>query len=178
MVKHSNIESISALESQNGHFFCNEGSLVVTSSANGGAFARPTDVATTHLNFANKGQGYIESHLEVDGTAYFDGDIDHNGTNLGFYSVAPVARPAAYTQTYATASRTHANPTASTLTDSTGGFANQTVAAVSGSGDDGTINSNFADVVDESNKLIADVANVKQVLNSSIDDDQIQGLKQ
>ena len=31
-------------------------------------------------------------------------------TTLGFYGVTPIARPTAYTQTYATASKTVANP--------------------------------------------------------------------
>lgn len=104
--------------------------------------------------------------------------INFNATNMGFYGVAGVARPSAYTQTYSTATRTHSNPTAVTLTDSTGGSANTTCVAVSGSGDDTNINNNFADIIAQINALVADVANVKQLANSIIDDGQSQGLLQ
>lgn len=114
-----------------------------------------------------------------------DGDLNHDGSNVGFYNVAPVARPAAYTQTYSTTTRTHANLTSSTLTDSTTGTANTTVVAmpaVGGSGataaQESAINDNFADLVAQVNALRADLENVKQLLNSVIDDDQSQGLKQ
>jgi hypothetical protein len=114
-----------------------------------------------------------------------DGDLNHDGTNIGFYGVAPVARPAAYTQTFATADRTHAARTALTLTDSTGSTANQTVVAITavgGSGatttQEGEINDNFADLTDEINKLIADVADTAELLNSVIDDLQANGILQ
>lgn len=99
-------------------------------------------------------------------------------TNIGFFNVTPAARPAAYTQTYATASRTHSNLTAATLTDSTGGTANTTLVAISGTGDDANVNNNFADLAAQVNALLTDITNVKQVLNSVIDDDQTLGLKQ
>lgn len=47
--------------------------------------------------------------------------------------------------------------TSETLTDSTGGTVSNTIAAVSGSGADATINNNFASTTDEINKLKADV---------------------
>lgn len=99
-------------------------------------------------------------------------------TNIGFFNVTPVARPSAYTQTYATATKTHANLTAATLTDSTGGTANTTLVAISGTGDDANVNNNFADLAAQVNALLADVTNVKQVVNAMIDDDQSLGLKQ
>lgn len=46
--------------------------------------------------------------LQVDGVTRYE--IDHVG--MGFFGVTPVARPAAYTQTYSTATRTHAAYTA------------------------------------------------------------------
>lgn len=145
--------------------------------------------------------------LFLAGTANIGGDLVHTGTNVGVYGVTAAARPAAYTQTYTTATRIHSNPTASTLTDNTGGTANNVLAAIAGDLDAtmvpingsgmttaqeseydtmvaamntklGVIADNFADVADEVNKLIADVANTKQVLNQAIDDDQIQGFKQ
>jgi hypothetical protein len=105
-------------------------------------------------------------------------NFTHTGTSVGFYSVAATARPAAFTQTYATATRTHSNPTAAALTDSTAGTATQVIAAVSGSGDDTTINDNLASLTDEINKLITDLANAKQVLNQMLDDLQLNGLLQ
>lgn len=47
---------------------------------------------------------------------------------LGFFDVAPIVRVSAYTQTYSTASKTHSNFTAASLTDSTGGTAGATIA--------------------------------------------------
>lgn len=72
---------------------------------------------------------------------------------IGFFGVTQVARPAAYTQTYATASRTQA---ALTSTDAAG--ATPTKA--------------------EFDALRADLINVKQVLNSITDDFQAFGLLQ
>ncbi len=84
---------------------------------------------------------------------------------LGFYGVAAVVRPTAYTQTYATASRTHSNLTASSLTYSGGSYGYNSAA-------------NAQAVMTQINNLITDVANVKQVLNSVIDDLQANGLLQ
>lgn len=125
----------------------------------------------------------------VDVVPLTDNQIDLGSTSLnwkdlhlsgsaGFHGTAPPTQPSAYTQTYSTATRTHSNPTAATLTDSSGGTAGQTIGAVSGSGADTAINDNFASVTDEINKLIADVANVKQIANSLIDDGQTYGLLQ
>jgi hypothetical protein len=72
---------------------------------------------------------------------------------------------------------THANPTATALTDSTTGVVDGTVADVGAAFNQATLNNNFADVTDRINKLVADLANVKQVLNASIDADQLQGFK-
>ena len=81
--------------------------------------------------------------------------------------------------TYALGSRsvtnnttTQADPavaTAEALTDSSGGTATQTVAAVSGSGADATINNNFASLTDEINKLRTDNAVLKAALEGTID---------
>jgi len=58
--------------------------------------------------------------------------------------------------------------TAAALTDSTGGSANTTVAAVSGSGDDATINDNFADLTAQVNALITDLASARAQVNDLI----------
>lgn len=101
--------------------------------------------------------------------------IDVNG--LGFFGVTPVARPTAYVQTYATATRTHANPTATALTAASG-TADGTVDDVTAAHNQTILNNNFKEMATAINALVADVANVKQVLNSVIDDDQAVGLKQ
>jgi len=98
--------------------------------------------------------------------------------NVGFNNLGPIAIPTAYTQTYATATRTHANQTQATLTDSTLGTATTTIAAVSGTGDDTTINDDLASIVAQVNNIRADVANLKQLVNSLIDDGQAYGLLQ
>lgn len=105
--------------------------------------------------------------------------------NTGWIAV-PAVQVAVYTQTYATATRTHSNPTAVALTDNTTGAANTTVEAIPNPADAPAtadalrddivanvlpaIRNDFADVVAQVNALVADVANAKQVLNGVIDD--------
>ena len=133
--------------------------------------------AAAYINSA--GKGFFSGEVEIDGA------LNHDGTTIGFYGVAPTARPAAYTQTYSTATRVHANLTSAALTDSTGGTTDGTLAAitaVNGSGattaQEADINNNFKELNDQIDLLRADLLNVKQVLNQVIDDDQLQGLKQ
>jgi len=99
---------------------------------------------------------------------------------LGFYNATPVARPSAYTQTYSTADKTHANMTSSDLTDNTGGTANTTLENLADgttyANDHAKIENNFADIAAEFNKLRADVLDAKQLLNSVVDDLQALGL--
>lgn len=126
--------------------------------------------------------------------AEIDADLNHDGNNVGFYNVTPVARPSAYTQTYSTATRTHSNPTATALTDNSGGSADSTIAAMTDPADipltadalrdDLVANylaaarNNIADLAAKVNALIVDLANAKQVLNQVIDDHQANGLLQ
>lgn len=123
-----------------------------------------------------------------------DADLNHDGANVGFYGTAPTARPSAYTQTYSTATRTHANLTAAALTDSSGGTANTTIQALTDPVDTPAsadalrddlvanlipaLRNNFADLAAQINALITDVTNTKQVLNSVLDDGQTLGLLQ
>lgn len=126
--------------------------------------------------------------------AEIDADLNHDGSNVGFYGVTPAARPSAYTQTYSTATRTHSNPTATALTDNSGGSADSTIAAMTDPADtpltadalrdDLVANyllaarNNVADLAAKVNALIIDLANAKQVLNQVIDDLQTNGLLQ
>ena len=81
----------------------------------------------------------------------------------------------AYTQTYATADKTHANPTSAALTVSVG-TADGTVADVGAAFNQTTLNNNFRDVADAYNALRTDLLDAKQLLNSVIDDLQTLGI--
>lgn len=145
-----------------GHSWLHDGILAVQSTA-GYSTTLPGN-----RSIANGG-AYIQNILEVDGKAWLDGDLAHGGTNLGFYGATAVARAAAYTQTYATATRTHANPTAGTVA-TTG--ATQTTPF-------GYTTAAQADAIPVAiNNLVADVANVKQMVNQILDDLQLYGLLQ
>lgn len=91
----------------------------------------------------------------------------HTGTTLGFYSTTPVVRPAAFTQTYATTSRTMPNNTSATVATTASALASNGFTAAQ------------ADSIPVAiNALIADVLEVKGVLNQVIDDLQANGLLQ
>jgi hypothetical protein len=83
---------------------------------------------------------------------------------LGFYNVTPIVQPSAYTQTYSTADKTHANFTSADLGAFTGGAVGFVDAA-----ERDNIRTQF-------NALRVDVADVKQLVNSLIDDLQALGL--
>lgn len=89
----------------------------------------------------------------VSGEVEIDGALNHDGTTVGLFGVAPVTRPTAYTQTYATADKTLAAPPAAI----TGGEA-PTEA--------------------EHNAVITSLTDTMQMLNSVIDDLQALGVLQ
>lgn len=92
-----------------GHALISYGSIIATSTAR----MTPSVVPTTHCNFtSNKGEGYIEELLEVDGIIYADGGITiadaknivlqtTTGTKigtatsqkLGFWNTTPIIQP-------------------------------------------------------------------------------------
>ena len=83
-------------------------------------------------------------------------------------------RRSAYTQTYATADKTHSNPTAAALTVTDGAGTNDgTIAAITA---DASVIAAVQELADQVNKLVADVADVKALSNSIIDDLQALGL--
>ena len=96
------------------------------------------------------------------------GAVAHTGTTVGFYGVAPAARPSAFTQTYSTATRTHSNPAAASVSASA---VLVTPFGLSSS-------AQMDNLVIAVNNLVSDMANVKQVLNQVLDDLQLQGLLQ
>lgn len=78
-------------------------------------------------------------HLYLSGDAVIGAALDHDGSAAGFFGVAPAAQPA----------------DVGALADNTGGAVDGTLAAVSGTGDDATINDNLADLADRVNGLRA-----------------------
>lgn len=92
---------------------------------------------------------------------------------IGFYGVTPVVQPAAYVQTFATADRTHAARTGTTLTMADGAGTNDnTIGAITA---DASVIAAFQEVVDEVNKIIADLADTASLVNSLVDDHQALG---
>ena len=128
----------------------------------------------------------VLAHLHLDGSASwsFGGTLSFgtSGSALGFFGTTATTRPSAYTRTYSTAARTHATPTASSMTDQISGnpiltlpsFTSGVVYAT----DFAAIKNAFSSLVAQHNALLADHANTKQVLNSVIDDMQSLGLLQ
>ncbi len=107
--------------------------------------------------------------------------IGASADKISFFSVTPVVRAAALTQTYSTATRTHSNLTSATLTDNTAGTANTTLEALGGvtyAADVPGIRNNFADLAASDNAIIADLTNLKQFVNAIADDLQSYGLEQ
>jgi hypothetical protein len=98
---------------------------------------------------------------------------------IGIWNTTPVVQPSAYTQTYATADKTHANATAADLTDQSAGTPATTITALADgttyANDVASIRNNFASLADQHDKLLVDVLDLKQLVNSVIDDFQAIG---
>lgn len=100
---------------------------------------------------------------------------------IGFLGTAPIAKPTAYTQTYATASRTMPAQTAAALTNNTGGTITTTLAAITAGAaysqaDMTAVKNALASLADQFNKLRTDHLGTTQVSNSLVDDGQAYGL--
>lgn len=93
----------------------------------------------------------------------------YNGSAWEWGTIVGIILPSAYTQTYATADKTHANFTSANLATTAAtniapwGFDNQAQAE---------------DIATQFNLLRADVADLKQLVNSVIDDMQTLGILQ
>lgn len=110
-------------------------------------------------------------------------NLGNSGGKIGLFGTAAASRPAAYTQTYATASRTHSDFTSATLTDQSGGSADTTIALITnannaGSADVGPTADAIADLAAQVNALRVDLENAKQVINQLLDDLQTLGALQ
>jgi hypothetical protein len=117
---------------------------------------------------------------------------NNSTAKLAFYGAAPIVRPSAYTQTYATADKTLATPTAAALTDSTGGTVTTTLPALTAITaapvDTGAakladvqnmrlnVRDGLADLADQVNKARNDHLDLAQFVNSLVDDLQALGL--
>jgi len=95
---------------------------------------------------------------------------------LGHYGVTPIVQPSAYTQTYSTADKTHANFTSSDLTGITSSTTGSALAEPSAAYTQSEMQQNFRRIQDQFVNLRADVADLKQLANSMIDDLQALGL--
>jgi hypothetical protein len=147
---------------------------------------------TTVTNFTNEiagqflillfgnGNTTIQDNADISlrGNANFTGTtgdtmvLISDGTT--WYEISRATERGAYTQTYSTADKTHAAPTAATLTVSDGAGTNDnTIGAITA---DASVIAAVQELADEINKLVADVADVKQVVNSIIDDLQALGI--
>jgi hypothetical protein len=96
------------------------------------------------------------------------GAVNINATTLGFFGVTLASRPTAYTQTYSTASKTHAAVTQ--LACPAGG----TGAAAGGWSTAANRDLAIASI----NAARTDIANLKNLVNAVIDDLQALGLLQ
>ncbi len=102
--------------------------------------------------------------------------MSNTADKLGFWGATPVARPAAYTQTYSTPDKTLAAQTASALsgitTSSTGSVLIEPAASYTQSNHQ----QNYRRLQDQFNNLRNDHLDLAQVVNSLIDDFQALGL--
>ena len=94
-------------------------------------------------------------------------NLNASATKLGFFGVASISQPSAYTQTYSTATKTQSNITSAAVT---------TTAATNVAPFGYTTAAQADAIVTAVNALRTDLANVKQVLNAVIDDLQALGL--
>lgn len=171
------------------------GGAAVSTNGSGGAVAATGGVATgtgtggpvTITAGASAGAGgtggsvNLASGAPAGGT---DGGVNVQTVTtgkLGFFGVTAVVRQSAYTQTYSTADKTHANPTQQTVT---------AVANVTGATENYAFQDSSATVTQAEyrvfaktcyllfGQILADIADVKQLANAIIDDGQVYGLFQ
>lgn len=108
----------------------------------------------------------------------FRGPVRFSTTStVGFFGVTASAQAAAITQTYSTADRTHANFTSADLTGITTSTTGSALAEPGAGYTQSELQQNFRRIQDQYNALRADVADLKQLVNSLIDDLQAYGLE-
>jgi hypothetical protein len=130
------------------------GACVVTGGASAGASGTGGDVSLASGAATGGAEGSVKVQTVATG-------------KVGFFNVTPVVRASAFTQTYATADRTHANPTASSVV--TTGVTQTTPFGYVGAAQGDAVASTI-------NQIIVDQADVKALVNSVIDDLQAYGI--
>jgi hypothetical protein len=132
----------------------------------GAASGRPTAAYAGRLYYSDDAGGEV---LERDtGAAWVKLTFSqHTSTKVGFFSVTPVVRASAITQTYSTTSRTHAAYTANTQSSAYTGAAD---------GEAKLADLNALRVAYENLRVAHE--STAQLLNSVIDDLQAYGLEQ
>jgi hypothetical protein len=100
---------------------------------------------------------------------------------LGFFNATPIVQRSAWTQTFATADKTHAARTSAAITNNTGGAVSTTLAAITAGaayaqGDMTATKNALASLADQVGKVRADLDDTAQALNALIDDLQALGL--
>lgn len=130
------------------------------------------------------------SGILVTGQVEIDGDLNHDGSNVGFFGVTPAARVSAYTLTYSTADKTHANFTSTDITSAMPAAAPAGGTGTAAGGWDTAANRNAAittinglrtwaiEAEADFEALRVDVADLKQLVNSVIGDLKTYGLFQ
>lgn len=144
---------------------------------------------TTNANGANLTlQAGDANGSGTDGVATVGGShtsavqLSASGKKLGFFGTTPVVQAGAYTLTYSTASRTSANLTSHTITDSSGGTASisaiplLTQAGNAGSADIGPVQTAIATLAAELALVKADLAAAKQNVVAVMTDTKAYGL--
>jgi hypothetical protein len=165
---------IAALANENWSTTANGTQLVIQTTPNGS-----TTMATVAAFISDRITLTDGVNIAVSGTTGTKIGIATT-QKLGFWNATPVVQPSAYTQTYSTASKTHPNATAATLTDNTAGTADTTLEALTSgtiyATDVAAIRNNFADLAAMVNKDTADILDLKKVVNQIIDDLQSVGI--
>lgn len=115
---------------------------------------------------------YVSGKISASGEVEINGDLNHDGSNVGFYGVAPAVRASAIIQTYSTADRTLSAYTADNEGSAYSGIDNLQLGSV------------YAQVADLNalrtayENLRALSEDVAQLLNAVVDDLQSLGLEQ
>lgn len=142
----------------------------------------------TQLGLRHISAPYARQYARTDGSDIW-GNVrvmtNHSNTayhsltqsGLGFYGTAPIAQRSAYTQTYSTANKTHdALAAANAMTGITSSSAGTALAEPGATYVQATEQQNFRRIQDRLNELRTDMIDVKQLINSVIDDLQAYGL--
>src|SRR5712691_1296028 len=115
---------------------------------------------TTATHASRKARGTLTAYDTASRTC-IQWEASGTAAMVGFLGTAPIVQTTAYTQTYATSSHTTANPTATSVVTTGSALASY-----------GYTQAQADDIVTELNRLITDVANVKNNVNAIIDDIQ------